>query len=60
MGAQGNMGKHLMVDELVSLGGLDGAAQYEDIAEILRLENLDLLKSALPRKERALHLEGNA
>jgi hypothetical protein len=59
VGVHGQVGDHLLVRELVSLGALDDIVQNQDVAVVLRLEDQDILVLALLVVKDLLDLQGH-
>ena len=55
----GQVGDHLLVRELVALGGLDDIVQHQDVAVVGRLEDQDVLVLALLMVQHLLDPEGH-
>src|SRR3989475_2330690 len=51
MHQHGGMDEHLVVDELVRLGGLDLAVEDQRPAVVAQLDDLDVLEGSLPGKQ---------
>ena len=54
------MGHHLVIDELVGRGDLGGAVQHQHFAEMLLLEQDQMVMAGLLLVEHPLDLEGHA
>ena len=59
VGVHGEVGDHLLVGELVTLGALDDVVEDEDVAMVSGLEDQDILIQALLVVEDLLDLEGH-
>lgn len=59
VGVHGEVGDHLLVGELVALGGLDNIVQDQNSAVIGRLEDEDILILALLVVQDLVNLEGH-
>lgn len=59
VGVHGEVGDHLLVGELITLGALDDIVEDEDVAMVSGLEDQDILVQALLVVEDLLDLEGH-
>jgi len=59
VGVEGEVGNHLLVGELIALGGLDDVVEDKDVAEVGGLEDEDVLVLALLVGEDLLNAEGH-
>jgi len=59
VGVEGQVGNHLLVGELIALGGLDDVVEDKDVAEVGGLEDEDVLVLALLVGEDLLNAEGH-
>ncbi|MOA36336.1 hypothetical protein D3C78_1578510 [compost metagenome] len=60
MGRHRDVGDHLVVNVLIALGRHDQPVERQHAAELVRVEDGDILELGLPLEKGFLHLEGQA